>query len=337
MAQATPITFPIGRHVAGSLYNGRTTDADGNPLVYKSGDKKGQPRTEWSFGVAFPKVPGQHWASSEWGAVLWQVGHAYKPNAGNMRDFSWKVLDGDDQQVNKKGKRNCDRPGWAGHWVVFFSSSVSAPEIWNADGSVRLTQPDLIKGGYYIQVAGDVAANNSEQNPGIYVNHRFVAFAGVCPDDQIITFGPDVGSVGFGQNTQAPAGMLAVPATAAQAAGLGNAAPPPPPPGAAPAPAPAPAPAAYAPPPAPVAVAPNPGMTAVPAPLAHAGVATPPPGAPAATPAPAPTPPSAPPAPISHSSGPQLTAKAVQEGQTYEGLKGAGWTDDVMRQHGYIV
>ena len=32
-----------------------------------------------------------------------------------------------------------------------------------------------------------------------------------------------------------------------------------------------------------------------------------------------------------------LTAKAVQEGQTYEGLKGSGWTDELMRQHGYIV
>ena len=32
-----------------------------------------------------------------------------------------------------------------------------------------------------------------------------------------------------------------------------------------------------------------------------------------------------------------VTAKAVAEGQTYEGLKGAGWTDDQMRANGYIV
>ena len=34
---------------------------------------------------------------------------------------------------------------------------------------------------------------------------------------------------------------------------------------------------------------------------------------------------------------PQLTAKAIAEGQTYEGLKAANWTDELMRQHGYIV
>ena len=54
----------------------------------------------------------------------------------------------------------------------------------------------------------------------------------------------------------------------------------------------------------------------------------------AATPPPAPgkaaTPPPAP-------SGPTLTAKATAEGQTYEGLKAAGWTDAQMVEHGYIT
>ena len=345
MAQAEKITFPIGRYVAGSLYTGRTVDADGNQLVFKTGQKAGQPRTDYSFGVAFAKVPGQHWASSEWGAKLWAMGHTVLANAGDRPDFSWKVEDGDSTMINKKNRRNCDRDGYPGHWIVFFTSIDKPATIVNADGSQEINSPGLIKPGYYIQVAGDIKPNGSNSNPGLYVTPHFVAFSGACREDQIISLGQDASSAGLGQSA-APAGMVAPPATPAQTAGIG--APPPPaapapapvaPPPAAVAPpvaAPAPAPVAtYAPPPAPVAIAPNPAMTAVPAPLAPAGHAAPPPTAPA--PVPAPAAPSAPIAPTSLSSGPQMTATAIAAGYTYESLKGNKWTDDQMRAAGYLV
>ncbi|TNF65654.1 hypothetical protein FBF48_10390 [Streptococcus salivarius] len=348
------ITFPIGRYVSGSLYAPRTTDYQGNPLIYKTGQKTGQPRSDWSFGVAFAKTAAGHWANEPWGKIIWEVGHKMLANAGQLPHMSWKVEDGDDATPNRNGKRNCDREGWPGHWVVFFNNAGEdmRPNIWDSSCKVQLREEGLIKPGYYIQVAGNVSANDNPQNPGVYIGHDFIAWMGVCPDDQIIQFGPDIASTGLGNAATAgavPAGMMAVPATPAQQA-MGHAAPPPPgapaapaapaytPPPAVPAAPGAPA-AAYVPPPAaapapPVAVTPNPAMTAVQPPLAPAGAAVAPPthSAPATPPAP----PSAPPAAMSPSS-PQMTAKAAQEGQTYEGLKGAGWNDDQMRQYGYIV
>lgn len=342
--ERTNITFPIGRYVSGSLYTPRTTDYQGNQLIYKTGQKTGQPRSDWSFGVAFAKTAAGHWANEPWGQIIWAVGHKMLANASQLPHMSWKVEDGDDATPNRNGKRNCDREGWPGHWIVFFNNAGEdmRPNIWDSSCKVQLREEGLIKPGYYIQVAGNVSANDNSQNPGVYIGHDFVAWMGVCPEDQVIQFGPDIASTGLGNAATAgaaPAGMMAVPATPAQQA-MGNAAPPPPAIGGAPV-APAPA-AAYVPPPAaapapvaaPVAVTPNPAMTAVPAPLAPAGaaVAPPTPSAPVTPPAP----PSAPPAPTSPSS-PQMTPKAAQEGQTYDGLKGAGWSDDQMRQYGYIV
>ncbi len=68
--------------------------------------------------------------------------------------------------------------------------------------------PEQIKTGYYVQVAGSVAGNDSTQNPGVYLNHSMVALAGY---GQEITSGPDPTAAGFGAGVAAPVGMSAVP------------------------------------------------------------------------------------------------------------------------------
>lgn len=320
MARTNFLT-PVGRLVAGSLYRGQTTDKNGKPKVIKTGPNAGQPRTEFYFGVAIPKTPGQHWASSEWGSVIWGVGHAAFPQGqAGAPTFAWKIIDGDSQVPNKAGKKPCDQEGYPGHWILNFSGSF-APSIYNKDGSVELKDPDVVKLGYYVQVSGNVDGNGSVESPGVYLNHDMVAFAGIGP---VIQVGPDASAVGFGQ-AALPAGAQPVPATAMQHAMGAPAVPSVPavpvpgaaavPPVYAPPPA-VPAPGAYVPPavPAPVAappvvpVTPNPAFLAVPqAPLA------PPPAAPAR----------------------QMTAKA--QGHTYEQLLSAGWTDATLVQHGLML
>lgn len=298
MSTRKDILFPIGRLVRGSLYKGQDKDAEGKPLVVKSGPNAGQARLDFYFAVAVPKQPGHtHWAQTEWGQLIWGVGHAAFPQAAQSPSFAWKVLDGDSTVPNKKGRKPCDNEGYPGNWVVQFSSGF-APKIFTADGTQQITEVDAVKLGYFVQVYGSCDGNGSQSQPGVFVNHSMVAMAGYGPE---IVVGPDASAVGFGRGP-APAGMMSAPA-----AGAFNPAPPVaavPPPPVAPVPA---APPVMA---APVAVAPNPAILMPPPPAA------------------APQVPAAPPAVV-------MTAKAA--GVTYEQMVAGGWTHEALVQHGYAL
>jgi hypothetical protein len=317
-------TTPIGRFVGGSLTEQKTTDAEGMPMVYKSGPKAGQPRATYDFALAIPKVPGAHWATqpADWneaelgkyyGAVIWAVGHAAFPNGQAQRpDFAWKITDGDSTIPNKKGRKPVDNPGYAGCWVLWFSSEI-APRTFNSNGTVPV-DPASIKCGHYIQVCGSVNSNDSDNQPGVYLNHELVAHSGF--GEEIIR-GTDPAQAGFGK-AKAPPGMSAtpvggLPAPAAPSAGL------PPAPGA-PAPTAAPAVPQATPAATPAAVTPAAALPPAPTPVVpNTGFLN---GAPA--------PPAAPVAP----SGPVMTPKAG--GTPYAAFIAKGWTDDTLRANGYI-
>ena len=331
-------TTPIGRLVRGSLYKPRTQDAEGKPLVIKSGQNAGQPRVDYYFEIAVPKAPGQtHWATKPadwesnpvtagrvyWGEAIWNQGHLSFPQGqAQWPSFAWKVTDGDSQVPNRKNKKPCDQIGYPGNWVIRFSSGFP-PKIFNADGSQQIVQPDAVKPGYYVQVNGDVDGNGSQQQPGVFISHNMVAMAGYGEE---IVFGPDPAAAGFGGGALPP-GASAVPV----GGGFAPTAP-----GAPGAPTP-PAPAAYgqpgtpgmAPPPAggvpsaspsrPPAAPPNPAFLGVPPGAPVPGMAPPPPAAPAAP------------------AGPQRTLTAKAGGATYEQLIQAGWTDQTLVQHGLMI
>lgn len=336
MAKLTPLNFttPLGRLVAGSLYTPRTTDFEGRPLVYKTGQHEGKPRENFDFGVAIPKGPETHWANAEgmvdgklvkWGAVLWQAGHNFIGDAGQNPDFAWKVTDGDSTVPNTKKNRPCDQEGYPGHWILFFSRP-NKPKVYSLVGyptAQLLTEPGAVNLGDYVQVNGDAVGNESTGNPGIYLNHQMLCLIAHGPR---ISTGPDVASAGFGGGVGAlPPGASQVPTAAAAgalpappAAGVPGA--PPPPPGA---PAPA-APRANLPPPpgapapaAPANVQPNPAFTA-------AVVPPPPPGASAAPP---------PPAAVVYQVAPAYAA----QNHTLESLRASGQTDAQMAAAGWLV
>lgn len=298
-------TTPVGRLVWEQLNEPRVKDFDGKPLVIKSGPDKDKPTQRYECGVAFPKGNEGHWANTEWGKVIWAIGHAAHPQSAQREDFAWKVVDGDSTKLNKRNRRWCDIEGYKGCWVVTFSSSF-APKFYNRDGTAPITEKNAVKAGYYVQVRAQ-AAGNDGATPGVYINHVMIALSGYGPE---IVTGPDPASAGFGQ-AALPAGASLTPVGGMQqppppAAPGGN----PPPPASSSPPPPA------APPPAQTAVQPNNGFLN-------------PPAAPGAPPPPAASPP-----PPAAPTAPQMTAKATA---TYQAYRTSGWTDEQLRAHGLMV
>ena len=304
VAQRVNFTTPVGRMVMGSMYKPNTTDAEGKPLVVKTGPNAGQPRSNFFFALAIPKGAETHWSQTAWGQLIYKTGLAAFPQAAQSPAFAWKIDDGDSVIPNKRGKKPVDNEGWKGNWILKFSGGY-APKVYRQDGSgyVQVTDVDYVKPGYYIEVNGTVDGNGSQSQPGVYLNHSMVCFRAFGPE---IVFGMAPEEAGFGQSAL-PAGATLTP-----------------PPSAFPMPAAAPAATPVAAPP--VTVTPNPGFLQVPS--------APAPGA--STPA-APAPPTipAPPAPASPSSGPKMTALAA--GASYQSFISAGWTDAAMIAAGYMT
>ena len=204
------ITTPVGRLVEGSLYKGNEFDAENQPLKYKTGKNAGQPRADFYFAIAVPKGPETHWNQTSWGAVIETVAKQAFPKGQWQRpDFSWKITDGDSTAMNKANRRPCDKEGFAGHWIVKFSRPFS-PKIYNFDGSQQLLDDNFVSLGDYIQVHAMIAGNESDKQPGVYINHLMVAFSGY---GERIVLGPDPKSVGFGQSAL-PEGVSATPLAA---------------------------------------------------------------------------------------------------------------------------
>jgi hypothetical protein len=324
------ILFPVGRLVQGSVYRPSTTDNEGRPLVVKSGPNAGQTRVDYFLAVAIAKQAGHtHFAQTDWGRIIWDTAVAAFPQGqAQAPTFAFKVKDGDSTMPNKAGKRPCDQEGWPGHWVVMMSSGY-ASKVYTADGSQQIVEADAVKCGYFIQIAGSVAGNESLQQPGVFINHNMVALAGYGPE---IISGPDPRAVGFGGGPL-PAGMSAAPLgggfnPAAPVAGAPGALPPgfPANPAAAvlpPARPPVMPPAMPA-PVAPIAVQPNPAFLGVP------GLAS-------AMPAGVPMPPGLPTMPPAAPAAPQRRMLPPANGASYEQMIANGWTDALLLQHGMMA
>lgn len=180
MRDRQELLMPIGRLVGGSLYTGTTTDLEGRPKVFKTGENIGKPRTDYYFLLAITKGNEKHWNETSWGKIIYSVGQTAFPGIQiNSPNFAWKIIDGDsDIPVGDRQIRPCDREGYSKHWVLNFSSCLCAPDIYNADGSKKLTEPNAVNPGDYIEVYGSVVGNESKQNPGVHLNHKMVAYSG---------------------------------------------------------------------------------------------------------------------------------------------------------------
>ena len=349
----TDFLTPVGRLVQGDPFEAQTKNMQGQPLVTMSG----QPTQRYFIAVAFRKDDANFGAFYQ---KLVEVARGSFPNLFNAQGqcshprFSWKLMDGDG--VDENGKSNATKEGFAGHWVVKFSSSF-APRCFHAghyQPHEQIQDKNAIQRGYFVRVAGTIEGNDNAQKPGLYVNLSMVELAGVGP---VITSGPDAAAVFGGAAPALPQGAQPLPMHAGMPQGApampGNfpAAPAPAVPGlpqmptgvpsAANGVAPgatmypsSPAPVAAA----PVAVPPNPAFLAGPGGVP--GAAAPAVGMPAPAMAPGVGAPSAypsnpvPAAPVAPAV-PQMTAAA--NGATYEQFRAQGWSDEQMRAQGYLV
>lgn len=319
-SQATEIQFPPGRMVMGDLYTPKDKDAEGKPLTIKSGPDAGKPRVDYFIAVAIPKTGEPHWAHTPWGQKIWAAGHAAFPQQAQAPTFAWKIDDGDSQVPNRRGRKPCDNEGWRGHWVLKFGGGY-APKVFaqpSAGQYVEVTEKGAVKPGYWVIVSGSVTGNNSAQQPGVYLNHRGVLF--VKPDAEIRT-GPDAATMFAGAGVSAALPNATLPPGVHQAPAM---------PG---------APAMPAMPGVPAAAPALPGAPAMPAmPAAPTTAATP--ALPATLPAVAVLPNPGilqPPAQPAQPATPTLTPAGLASGYTYQQYRDAGYTDDLLRQHGLIV
>lgn len=307
------ILFPTGRMIGGSLYKMQPrTDNAGKPKL----NQGGTPSMQCSFGVAIPKVQGQHWSQTAWGQQILQVGAQAYPQQYQAPAFAWKIKDGDDRTPNKRGTILADSEYNRGNWIIWFSQGWQ-PKLVTSDGSQELTAEGAIKPGYFVRVLAEVMGNAPSPSPGVYINPKAVA---LMYEGEVIATEVDTRAFAAAPADPMPVGARPVQAAAPQfGAPAGGAAPFP----QATAPAPqfgAPAGGAASFPQATAAPAPAflhpPGA----APMATGAGIAPPPGVVAA-----------PPAPV----GRQMTAKA--NGIAYEQYIAQGWTDALLVQHGFMV
>jgi len=256
---------PVGRIVSGHpMIMRQNKDDKGIPKVQADG---ATPSKSSFVALAIPKGPEQHWNQTEWGQKIWSEIMTSWPNGEyQMPTFSFKVEDGDSQVPNKKMKKNCDREGYPGHWIIKASTSIpyGSYHVGKYLPTDVIKVENEIKTGDYGRLNIMVKGNSSTQTPGIYINPNLFelsragvqiiaeggadaasAFGGVAP---VIPQGAQIDTAVAAQVIAAPvaAHVIAAPVAAqvvTPAADFVNGPPPvaqTPPPVAAPAPAPVP-------------------------------------------------------------------------------------------------
>lgn len=221
MVERIRVNFPAGRMVQGDLYKANDTDfVTKQKRVYPAGHRlAGQPKITYFFALAVKKNGEQHWAQTPWGQQIWNFGNQAWPrdprtasaqfpqgiSAVDRPDFAWKIEDGDSTVPNKNNRINARTEGFAGCWIISFSS-VYPPKIITTDFT-PITELNAVKRGFWIEPVGTVDTNESQGNPGIYINGEFVMFRAI---DKEISGMVDPRSIqGFGQSAL-PAGVTPV-------------------------------------------------------------------------------------------------------------------------------
>lgn len=144
--------------------------------------------------------------------------------AGLPDRFSWKVKDGDG--YDSQGKPFNQREGYAGHYVINFTTEGFAPQMFRKEGENNYFQisAEQIKRGDFAAVKTSIKYNGATgtNTPGLYVNPSLVLHIGVGPEILSNDQDPDEAFAGF--QVQLPAG--ATPINAAPATpGMAPAAP----------------------------------------------------------------------------------------------------------------
>lgn len=200
-----------GRFVQGSPFKPITKDKFGNQLVIKTGPNKGQPTQKYYIGLALPKNDPQvtqfllmnHKATSLAAfPALFQAPNDMPPRFGCQNpNFATKIMDGDG--IDNDGKPNNQKPGFAGHWVLGFSSSF-VPDVFEVGcyDPMQEIGKDPNRHGLFMlggrgRIGFTMESNQQDTNPGIYVNLQLVEIVAPCPEAERVLFqtGPNAAQV----------------------------------------------------------------------------------------------------------------------------------------------
>jgi hypothetical protein len=210
----TEITTPVGRIVWGHPGKARTkTDQKTRQPVL---DAQGQPRQQWSFGVAFDKATFQQYV---WPALAAEAATIFPQ--GVPPTFSWKYIDGD--SIDREGKPYNQRDGYAGCFVLAINTELMTPPIFKlVNGAYQQLPAESIKCGDFVSLGLSLKANaptDRTQTPGLYVNPLAIEF--VAYGTEIISQGAaDPNAIFKGQQHQLPPGASATPVTTPGAPGM---------------------------------------------------------------------------------------------------------------------
>jgi hypothetical protein len=202
-------TGPEGRFVQGDAFEAQTKDQQGAPLTVKTGPNAGQPTKRWFMAIAYPKSDPHtlpylqklaEIARAAWPAHFQQFNPGLPPMFGCTHPkMSLKIMDGDGMDDN--GKPNNAKPGFAGHFIVKYSTSIQAPAVFHAgkyDPAEQVFDPRELPRGFYVRVFASAEGNANDQRPGIYVNLSKVE---IRRPGEIIVSGPSAEDA-FGGNGQ---------------------------------------------------------------------------------------------------------------------------------------
>lgn len=168
MSELNQIMTPVGRMVQGHPMEIRNvTDDNGQPKI----NKRGEQQQNVFVALAIPKGQEQHWNQTEWGQKIWAAGQAGWP-AGefNAPTFAWKIVDGDSQIPNKKGKRPCDQEGMPGHWILNTSNGFMPDCFAHQQYGQQVMRKETFKTGDYVRLIITAQGNGPSQSPGVYLN-----------------------------------------------------------------------------------------------------------------------------------------------------------------------
>lgn len=219
----TEFTTCLGRIVWGHPLKPQDKTKDDVKVL----DQNGQPIKQWSFGVAFPKAEFQ---AQVWPHLAAETAKGY-PN-GAPPTFTYKYKDGD-TDVDAKGNPLSGKPGYAGCYIVSFSTELQAPQCFVFENNAyRQIDETMIKTGDYVMVGTNAKWHGANPNargsrPGLYINPMTVllcfqgeAISGSYQADPNAMFGaapPQVampaGAAPVGAPAPGGAGMPAAPGT----------------------------------------------------------------------------------------------------------------------------
>lgn len=168
----------------------------------------GQPKMEYGFGLAIPKIDPATGQNSEEYVKVWQAMHAEAQalyaGAQIPPGFAMKFKDGDGVDA-KTGKPYASKEGYAGHIVLACTTSLPIKYFIFSGGNNELVNTG-IKSGDYVNVQLNIKAHGSKNNgnPGLYLNPAAVQL--IAPGAPIIN--APSGDQMFGNAAPAYAGQV---------------------------------------------------------------------------------------------------------------------------------